>query len=215
MLGLITGAAILIVAHTPPASTQAERHSITLNGFPIEVLGRVTDRNTIAWDRDAQSWTPCPPLMADPGGPHPKSRYAIEVNGHRAEVLGWVDPAGFRWLHADQDWSPGPTPQSRPSPISPTGAMANGVDIGKLDREGKVTASDRATQVAVESLIEAGKAPDHDVGRLKPPSLQKPWAFPSIPWAWIAAALLLVASLGFVGLAFLLALWLILKRNRT
>jgi len=212
MLGLITGAAILLVAHTSPAPTQAERHPITLNGHPIEVLGQVTDRDAIAWERDAQSWTPCPPLMADPGGPHPKSRYAIAVNGHRAEVLGWVDPDGFKWLDADQAWSAPPT---RPTTISPTGAMANGVVASKLDQGGKVTASDPDTQVAVESLIEAGRSPDRDVGRLKPPSLKRPSLFPAISWAWIAAALLLVASLGFVGLAFLLALWLILKRNRT
>jgi len=213
MFGSILGALVAFVLLTAPFSTptqaQSERHSITLNGFAVEVLGNVTDRNTIAWERDAQSWKPCPPLMADPGGVHSKARYAIEVNGRRAEVLGWVDPDGFKWLHADQTWGPSTAPQSPPS-TGPTAAMANGVVVGKLDREGKVTASDHQTQAAVESLIESA-----DAGRLKPPSLKKPSLLPAIPWGWILASLLAVASLGFVGLAFILALWLLLKRTRS
>jgi len=208
MLGSIMGAAVALVLLTAPFPTQAqsERVPITLNGFAVEVLAD-NDSGAIAWDRDAQTWHPCPPLLTDPGGSHPKSRYSIKVNGHRAEVLGWVDASGrFQWLYDDQAW----LSTTRPTSRAPTAAMANGVVASKLDREGKVTASDHQTQAAVESLIESA-----DAGRLKPPSLKKPSLFPSIPWGWILASLLAVASLGFVGLAFILALWLLLKRTRS
>lgn len=207
MLGIATAAAILIVAQSPAPSSQSERLPITLNGFAVEVLGNGVEGGAVDWELDAQTWHPCPPLLTDPGGSHPKSRYSITANGHRAEVFGWVDASGrFRWLYDDQSW----LSTTRPTSRAPTAAMANGVIASKLDREGKVTASDHQTQAAVESLIESA-----DAGRLKPPSLKKPSLFPAIPWGWIAAAILAAASLGFIGLAFILALWLILKRTRT
>lgn len=209
MLGSIMGALVAFVLLTAPFPTQAqpETRPIKLNGFAVEIFAD-NDSEAITWDRDAQTWHPSPPLLTAPDGAPAKSRYSIKVNGHYAEVKGWIDHRGqFQWLYEDQLWDPGAaTPQAN----APTAAMANGVVASKLHHEGKVTASDRQTQAAVESLIESAES-----GRLKPPSLKKPSLFPSIPWGWVAAAFLAVASLGFIGLAFILALWLILKRNRT
>lgn len=211
MLGSIMGALVAFVLLTAPFPTQAqsERLPITLNGFAVEVLG-AADRGSIDWDLDAQTFHPGPPLLTPPEGNPAKSRYSIQVNGQRAEVLGWVDDRGrFQWLYEDQRWdSPS---KAKPPRAAPTAAMANGVVASKLDREGKVTASDHQTQAAVESLIESA-----DAGRLKPPSLKKPslFSFPSIPWGWIVAALLVVASLGLVGLGYAIALWLLVRGFR-
>ncbi|WP_165073301.1 hypothetical protein [Paludisphaera rhizosphaerae] len=170
MLGLSVGVLAVVLASqvaepsasVPPApvETKAEVYrTFDVNGFKVPFLGVETSDKLgpiFRWDPARQRYNCTSPIMGTcpTGADRFKKLYAVKINGATAHVVGWVHADGsFNWCWDDQDSKLVP---GRGATINPAGAMANGVDVDKLDGPGTVRASDPETAADVRIAMEAG-----------------------------------------------------------
>ncbi|WP_165250177.1 hypothetical protein [Paludisphaera soli] len=201
MLGALAAVlAVVLAGQSAPEVPNAKAwHLVELNGSAVPVYGWLHGERLI-WSVDEQTWSAAP-VDGDPGG-RAMGWYFVTINQAEARVRGWVDDAGgLGWRWADQKRALA-TP--RPAAVNPAGAMANGVDAGKLDGRTTIRASDEATAGEVRAVMQAAKPPDAaapckpDGGpskpaapdRIKPPDLVGGGlGIPGGFWLWAGVAI--------------------------
>jgi len=213
-----------------PVETKAKVYrTFDVNGFKVPFLGVETsdkDGPIFRWDPADQRYNCTSPIMATcpTGADRLKKLYSVKINGATAHVVGWVHADGsFNWCWDDQTSTLVP---GRGAAVNPAGAMANGVDVGKLDGPGTVRASDSETAAEVRTVMGAappGPASDASTpcNPSSPDSSCSPRA-PDIPtaggftvWYAVAAAIALAVVSGVPGVVFVAAVAVWLWRRRS
>lgn len=197
-------------------------NAVVVNGYSVPIAGeREGDR--LIWHVEEQSWSVAP-TDGDAFPDELMAWFGVTINHYPAMVRGWYvgDHREFVWRWADQkrhlakadepkvgDGKAKPKADA-PGKINPAGALANGVEAGKLDGRGTVRASDAATEREARAVMEAGKPAEGpcEPSRPKSPDRIKPPALPGssgLDWG-LAGRLAAAGALGLVGVGCVLGL---------